>query len=101
MDAPEPPPTQQTAQSDLTNVQRYFAERKIGHPCPVCRHEHWTVMASDGMVPAVIFVDPTVARIPPPHLPAYALFCSNCGFMEQILRTVVDNYLATRNAEAV
>jgi hypothetical protein len=78
---------------DLERVRRYFNETGIGQECPFCHANEWVVVTGKGLEPAVILLSPAGdMHIRPVHVSTYCMYCKNCGFVRQHLRSVIDKY---------
>jgi len=81
---------------DLDRVRRYFGETGFEYDCPVCHAEKWIVINGKNVEPAVILLSPAgdLRGSRPARVSTYSMYCDNCGFVRQHVRSVIDEYLA-------
>jgi len=71
------------------DINAFLKDKKAEIDCPSCHQNTWSAIAQNWtvMVPIQESAD---YKIPPPHVPAFAMICNNCGFIKFFARRVIE-----------
>lgn len=75
----------------IEHIVPFFRERGVQQKCPMCSQEKWVVMAYSDQTPGQgLFPNKEKDLFFNGHLPTYALYCLNCGFVRNHVKSIVD-----------
>ena len=79
-----------TEDESIKELQNKFVKMTVDFSCPACSQNSWIMDGSDSIyIPSTrsFFEDRTLPSI---RHESYVIYCSNCGFIAQFLKSIVD-----------
>jgi predicted RNA-binding Zn-ribbon protein involved in translation (DUF1610 family) len=79
-------PRSETPDETAKRTDAFYAARGVSEECPMCRNEYWWFLDPNPLETRVSFTGDQYYR-------TYTYVCTNCGFVRQHGRDVVDGLL--------
>ncbi len=80
-----------TTEEVVDRLQAFWEKRRIRVACPICRVANWNLShKAEIYVPTVIASEAGATAASAGAHAAYALHCTNCGFVINFMKEIVD-----------